>query len=59
MFLAIARKLNLENFCDIPLRSCITSRYSMEIAEAFNHIVLAKKKKRIILVSLQTLLSKL
>ena len=35
MFLAIARKLNLEKFRDIPLRSCGTSRYSTEIAEAF------------------------
>ena len=36
MFLAIARILNLENFRDIPLRPCGTSRYSKEeIAEAF------------------------
>ena len=35
MFLAIARKLNLENFRDIPLRPCGTSRFSTEIAEAF------------------------
>ena len=35
MFLAIARKLDLENFRDIPLRLCGTSRYSTEIAEAF------------------------
>ena len=35
MFLAIARKLNLENFPDIPLRPCGTSRYSTDIAEAF------------------------
>ena len=35
MFLAIAIKVNLENFRDIPLRPCGTSRYSTEIAEAF------------------------
>ena len=35
MFLAIARKLNLENFRDIPLRPCGTSNYSSEIAKAF------------------------
>ena len=35
MFLAIARKLNLENIRDIPLCPCGTSRYSTEIAEAF------------------------
>ena len=35
MFLAIARKLYLENIRDIPLRQSGTSRYSTEIAEAF------------------------
>ena len=35
MFIAIARKLNLENCRDIPLRHCGTSSYSLEIAEAF------------------------
>ena len=35
MFLAIARKLNLDYFCDMPLRPCGTSRYGTEIAEAF------------------------
>ena len=35
MFLAIARKLNLENIRDIPLRRWGTSWYSTEIAEAF------------------------
>ena len=35
MFLASARKLNLENFRDIPLRPCGTSSYSSEIAEVF------------------------
>ena len=35
MFLAIARKLYLENIRDIPLRQSGTSRYSTEIADAF------------------------
>ena len=34
MLLAIARFLNLENFRDIPLRTCGTSSYNTEIAKA-------------------------
>ena len=49
MFLAIARKLNLENFRDIPLRPCGTSRYSTEIAEAFITVYLVRQGIELIL----------
>ena len=44
MFLAIARKLNFENFRYIQLCPCGTSRDSSEIVEAFITLYALKNK---------------